>query len=242
MTFTIHPLTLARLEIDRSLMTYRLHSGKKMWIPINSWYIKGGDKNILVDTGGCCDMIKRYFPANCEDVMSFKDALAQYELSPERIDIIIQTHLMHDHCINTRKCVNAKIIVQEEELKFAYAPHPILAHSYDRALLRDIRFLVVKGDKVIMDGIEVLLTPGHTPGGQSVVIKTSKGKAIITGFCCIMDNFKPPEDLRVRLPVVPLGIALNPVEAFDSLLRVKELADILLPVHDPDIAKVKNIP
>jgi hypothetical protein len=48
-----------------------------------------------------------------------------------------------------------------------------------------------------------------------------------------MDNFKPPDDVKERLPVIPLGIALNPVEAFDSALRIKGLADILLPLHDP---------
>jgi glyoxylase-like metal-dependent hydrolase (beta-lactamase superfamily II) len=242
MLYTIHPLTLARLEVDRSLMTYRMRIGEKLWIPVNTWYIEGGNKNILVDTGGSCDVISKYFAGNCKDIISFEDALAKYGLTPEKIDIVIQTHLMHDHCINTRKCVNAKVIVQEEELKFAYAPHPILAHLYGKELLKNVRFITVRGDAKIMDGIEVLFTPGHSPGCQSVAIETSEGKAIITGFCCIMDNFKPPDDVKERLPVIPLGIALNPVEAFDSALRIKGLADILLPLHDPDVAKMKNLP
>jgi Zn-dependent hydrolases, including glyoxylases len=242
MLYTIHPLTLARLEVDRSLMTYRIRTGEKMWIPTNAWYIKGGDKNILVDTSGSCDIISKYFSGNCEDITSFEDALAKYGLTPQKIDIVIQTHLMHDHCINTRKCVNAKVIVQEEELRFAYAPHPILSHSYGKELLSDVRFITVRGNAKITDGVEVLFSPGHSPGCQSVAIETSQGKAIITGFCCIMDNFKPPEEIKERLPVIPLGIALNPIEAFDSALRVKGLADILLPLHDPDIARMGKIP
>ncbi len=240
--YTIHPLTLAKLEGDKSFLTYRMHVGEKMWVPVNTWYIEGGDKNILVDTGGSCDIISKYFTGNCKDVISFENALAKYNLTPEKIDIVIQTHLMYDHCINMRKCVNAKVIVQEEELKFAYAPHPILAGVYGKEFFKDVRFITVKGDTKIMDGIEVLFTPGHSPGCQSVAIETSKGKAIIAGFCCIMDNFKPPEEVKERLPVIPLGIALNPVEAFESALRVKGLADILLPLHDPDISEMEKIP
>ncbi|HDM74836.1 MAG TPA: N-acyl homoserine lactonase family protein [Deltaproteobacteria bacterium] len=242
MPYIIHPLTLARLEIDRSLMTYRMHIGEKMWIPVTTWYIKGSDKNILVDTGGSCNIASKYFSGSCKDVISFEDALSRYNLAPEKIDIVILTHLMWDHCANMRKCVNAKVIVQEEELRFAYAPHPILAHSYGKEFLQDIRFIIVRGDTKVMNGIEVLFTPGHSPGCQSVAIETSKGKAIIAGFCCIMDNFRPPPEVKERFPVIPLGIALNPAQAFDSALRIKGLADILLPLHDPDIAQMGKIP
>ena len=242
MLYKIYPLTLARFEVDKSIMTYRVSIGKKVWTPIISWYVKGGDKNILVDTGGCCKMINKYLSGNCEDIMSFEEALAQHDLTPDKIDIVIQTHLHHDHSINTRKCINAKIIVQERELNFAYAPHPIQSNSYDKALLEDLRFIVVNGDHRVAEGIEVLFTPGHTPGGQSVAIETSKGKAIITGFCCIMENFEPAEEMKKRLPVIPLGIALNPVDGYNSLIKVKGLADILLPVHEPKICEMESIP
>ena len=132
-------------------------------MPVNTWYIEGGDKNILVDTGGSCDILRNYFFDACEDVISFEDALAKYNLTPEEIDIVIQTHLMYDHCANMRKLVNAKAIVQEEELRFTYAPHPILAHSYGRELLKDVRFITVKGYAKIMDGIEVFVHSRSQP-------------------------------------------------------------------------------
>ena len=241
MLYNISPLTLARVEVDKSIMTYRVNIGEKMWTPIITWYIKGGDKNILVDTGGCCKIINKYLSGNCEDIISFEEALAQHDLTPDKIDMVIQTHLHHDHCINTRKCINAKIIVQEQELIFAYAPHPIQSSSYDKALLEDLRFIVVNGDERVAEGIEVLFTPGHTPGGQSVAIETSKGKAIITGFCSIMDNFEPTEEIKARLPVIPLGMALNPLDAYNGLIKVKGLADILLPLHEPKISEIESI-
>ena len=55
-------------------------------------------------------------------------------MKPEDIDIIIQTHLHWDHCANTSKCKNAKVIVHEDELRFALAPHPIEAGIYKKDL------------------------------------------------------------------------------------------------------------
>ena len=36
---------------DKSMMTYQYGQGETYTIPIYSWYIEGGNKNILVDTG-----------------------------------------------------------------------------------------------------------------------------------------------------------------------------------------------
>ena len=115
-------------------------------------------------------------------------------------------------------------------------------------MIRDLDFEVIDGDQTIVPGISVMLTPGHSPGGQSVVIETAQGKAIITGFCCIMDNFTPPEDITVSVspfstyPVITPGIHSDPFQAYDSTLKVKELADIIIPLHDPELAIRDQIP
>jgi N-acyl homoserine lactone hydrolase len=44
--------------------------------------------------------------------MDFEDALERIGLAPEKIDIIIQTHLHYDHCGNASKCENAEVIAQ----------------------------------------------------------------------------------------------------------------------------------
>ena len=65
---------------------------------------------------------------------------------------------------------------------FFQAPHPV-DHRYFPDLLDDVEVVQVDGDAQIVDGISVLLTPGHTVGGQSVVVDTKGGRAVITGFC-----------------------------------------------------------
>jgi glyoxylase-like metal-dependent hydrolase (beta-lactamase superfamily II) len=182
----------------------------------------------------------RGFPA--KEIAPFEDALASVGLKPEDIDLVIQTHLHWDHCANTSKCKNAKVIATEDEFLFALSPHPILAPTYKRDLLKDLDFLLVKGQYEIAPGIELIPAPGHTPGTQAVSINTDQGKAIITGFCCIRENFHPPEEVREVMPVVPPGIHLNAVDGFESALRIKGLADILIPIHDLSLVGVKSIP
>jgi hypothetical protein len=50
---------------------------------------------------------------------------------------------------------------------------------------------LLEGDGNILDGINVVFTPGHTPGGQSVAVDTPEGLAVITGFCCSLEKFSP---------------------------------------------------
>lgn len=241
-TYRIRPLALISMENDMSNFTYRFNFGKKIQLPVYCWYIEGADKHILIDTGADAKMAMEFrgFPA--KEIAPFEDALASVGLKPEDIDLVIQTHLQWDHCANTSKCKNAKVIATEDELLFALSPHPILAPTYKRDLLKDLDFLLVKGQYEVAPGIELIPAPGHTPGTQAVSINTDKGKAIITGFCCIRENFYPPEEVREVMPVIPPGIHLNAVDAFESALRIKGLADILIPIHDLSLVGVKSIP
>ena len=49
--YTIHQVAVGINETDQGIMTYLRDYGKRIILPIYVFYIKGGDKNILVDTG-----------------------------------------------------------------------------------------------------------------------------------------------------------------------------------------------
>jgi N-acyl homoserine lactone hydrolase len=245
-TYKIRALPLSSIELDKAILMYRFHYGQKIQVPIVMWYIEGADKNILVDTASDASLATQFrgFPA--KEIMSFEEALKSVGLKPKDVDIVVETHLQWDHCANTQKCTNAKVLVQEVELRFAYAPHPILAPTYKKNLFSGLNFVVVKGYQEIAPGIELIPTPGHTPGNMSVGVNTEKGKAIITGFCCLEENFRPPEgaseEVRESTPVVAPGIHLNAVDGFESVLLVKGMADIVLACHDPSFMEPKTIP
>lgn len=233
---TIHPLAVGFNETDQGIMTYQRYYGKRIILPIYTFAIKGGDRKILVDTG-----IEDFMPSQeIEEqvgfpIMQFEDALGTVGWKPEEVDIIIHTHLHNDHCENDVLCTNAEVYVQQAEIDFFNDPHPI-DHRYYPDVLEGVNLKIIYGDAKILNGIGVLFTPGHTPGGQSVVVETSKGKAIITGLCCNAENFPPGGG------VIAPGVHLDAIQAYESMRRIKEAADIIVPIHDLEIGKKKVIP
>ena len=80
-------------------------------------------------------------------------------------------------------------------------------------------------------------------GGMTVLIDTAPGKAAITGFCVIEENFNPSKEVRaMEMEVIPPGTHINVLEAYDIMLKVKEKADFLIPLHEPQFAAMDAIP
>ena len=234
--YTIHPLAVGINETDQGVMTYLRDYGKRIYLPIYAFYLNGGGKHILVDTG----LEQFVVPDGAEEqcgfkILEFVTALATLDLKPEDIDIIIHTHLHNDHCENDYLCPEAEVYVQRKEYEFMLEPHPV-DHRYYSDILDDNEVIEIEGDANILDGIDVIFSPGHTVGGQSVVVNTAKGKAIITGFCCNDKNFPASG------PAVAPGVHIDLIEAYDSIQKIKAMADILIPLHDLSVGRMKTIP
>lgn len=245
--YRIHPMTMGSKVFDKGMMTYQYGYGTPYTIPIYCWYLEGGSRRILVDTG-------EMGPIRSEDrersiggrIYTFEEGLAKWGMKPEEIDVIIHTHLHNDHCENDAKCVNARFYVHEKELKRIHAPHP-LDIRYNEEFILDVeengQIERITEDMQIMPGIRVVHTPAHTDGGMTVLIDTPSGLAAITGFCVIMENFEPPKQIKaMEMEVIPPGTPVNVYEAYDIMMRVKGMADILLPLHEPSFASKETIP
>lgn len=238
----IRPLALCYVSQDMGNFTYRYNNGTRFDLPIFCWYIEGGSQRVLVDTGANAFHMQKYRNFQAQDINTFEDALMKVGLKPDDIDVVIQTHLMMDHCSNTRKCSNARVVVQQAELEFALSPHPILAPTYIRELFMGLNFQLVEGYCEILPGIDLIPVPGHSPGCQAVSVNTTRGRAVISGMCTIAENFQPPAGVREIMPVIPPGIHLDAVEAFNSALKIKGMADIIIPCHEPALVRVDSIP
>ena len=245
--YTIHPIVMGTKIFDKGMMTYQFDYGKPYTIPIYCWYLEGGDRKILVDTGELHPIIsEEREEAIGGRIYTFEDGLARWDLKPEDIDIVIHTHLHNDHCENDYKCGNARFYIHENELKQIHEPHP-LDFRYLEDFIFEIKdndqIVTVNSDQEIVEGIRVMHTPAHTPGGLTVLVDTAKGVAAITGFCTIMENFKPPVQITaMEMEVIPPGTHVNSYEAYDLMLKVRDRADILLPLHEPAFAAQESIP
>ncbi len=244
--YKIHPIVMGTKVFDKSMMTYQYGTGKEYTIPIYCWYLEGGDKKILVDTGEM-QPIKSESREKAINgrIYTFEDGLAKWGLAPEDIDIVIHTHLHNDHCENDYKCVNAKFYVHKDELESIHNPHP-LDYRYLEDYIEDVeengQIEVLDGDAEILPGINLVHTPAHTKGGMTVLIDTPSGKAAITGFCVINENFNPPPEIKgMEMDVIPPGTHVNAYEAYDIMVKIKNMADIIIPLHEPEFASKDTV-
>jgi glyoxylase-like metal-dependent hydrolase (beta-lactamase superfamily II) len=99
-----------------------------------------------------------------------------------------------------------------------------------------ISFDIVQGDKEIVPGISLILTPGHTPGSQGVLVESSAGAVFVAG------DTLPLFENRLGTPRHPFPLpngVYTDIEAyyrtFARLADIENEARIILPGHDPAV-------
>ena len=244
MQHIIYPFAVCELHGNKGMFTYRNFYTESLWFPVFSWFIDLGKEKILIDCPGPAKEMEKYSTAGLKgkDIRSVEEYLNEKGVAAQEITTVILTHLHYDHITGAENFRHARFVVQQKELAFALNPHPLFIKSYRSELFQNLNFDVVQGDYFLFPGIEVLLTPGHTAGAQSVVVDTEQGKAVIAGFCSVKENFFPPEPISNTFPVIPPGIMIDSLEAYDSALRVKAAADIVIPLHEKETVSIKAIP
>ena len=241
LTYSIYPIAVCQGQHNGSYYTYRANFEQTCKNACYAWYLKGSGPKILVDTGARGSTFRERGAAEI-DLITMEDGLANLGLTPEDIDIVILTHLHGDHAELGSLYKKAKFIVQKKELQYALHPHPIDADLYVKSYFESLNFDIIDGEVRINSGISVFPSPGHTPGGQSVQINTASGTAIIPGFCCSLDTFKQSEEMKRRGWEVSAPLLHHDVrEAYDSVLKVKRRADIILALHDPEFIGKKTV-
>jgi glyoxylase-like metal-dependent hydrolase (beta-lactamase superfamily II) len=224
----IHPLKVGCITRQTANFGYGLDPGKIIDVPVIAWYIEGSDKRILVDTGGGepSKVHPRLNPYRREEDQSIENALKKIGVVCGDIDIVIATHLHWDHSAGNGMFPKAKIIVQEEELRSARSPFPIFAHAYIKKIIEDINYTIISGDKEIANGIQVILTPGHTYGLQGVLVEGSEKRYFIAG-----DTFGLFRNLESDPPLIS-GVYVDLQKYYESLKKISKLSAFILPGHD----------
>jgi glyoxylase-like metal-dependent hydrolase (beta-lactamase superfamily II) len=240
--YKVKPIVLGTIEGDKSGFTYMNFPGVLIKLDVAYFMIEGTPNKrgrVLVDTGSWAGLMANYWPGKGEDLQTFEESLQKEGMRPNDIDIIIQTHLHHDHCGNTSKCKNAKVYIQEEEWTFAQAPHPLQAQYYPKGLFEGWKVRLIRGDYELFPGLKILRTPGHTPGTQSVAVDTENEVSVIAGMCSIHQTFLTPKEVLPKgcsfasWEVFVPSIATDLNQSYYSTLRLKRMADLLLPCHGP---------
>jgi len=155
----------------------------------NSLLVRDGELTVLIETGigsKLSEKSQAIYKNQVRLMKSFEEA----GVSPDEIDIVINTHLHFDHCgwntyYRDGKAVptfpRARYYVQAGEVAHAHEQHErdrvsYMTDNYD-PLVESGQMHLLEGDAEIAPGISVRVFPGHTRDLQIVVIRS--GDAVI---------------------------------------------------------------
>ena len=218
-TERMHRLTLGDFELTAfSDGTYPLDGGaffgvvpKIMWSKktpadernyvtagLNSLLIRTGKETVLVETGMGNKLSERMIKFYRQPAELMKN-LGAGGVSPEEIDIVINSHLHFDHCgWNTVRGASGKIVptfprakyyAPEGEWQYARKPSErdaisYIPDNYD-PLVASGQMTLLKGGEQIAPGISVKTFRGHTAHMQAIIIE-SQGKT-----ACYISDLMP---------------------------------------------------
>ena len=159
----------------------------RWWLRFRSFAIRYGDSGpvTLVDAGigPAHSLAADWAPVPGR----LPEELAAAGIAAAEVEAIVLTHLHTDHIgwavPADSPFTNARVLVQRADVA-AYAA----AREWSRQeevllepLRREGRLQAVDGDVALSEGVQIVSTPGHTPGHQSVLVEGGDESMLITG-------------------------------------------------------------
>jgi glyoxylase-like metal-dependent hydrolase (beta-lactamase superfamily II) len=200
------------------------------------WVVRNRERTVIVDCG-----VRPALAAqrNLLGYLNPADILRRIGVDSARVEHLVITHIHQDHVGGLELFPRATVYVQQREFDFwvsdPIARRPPFARNSDPVAIRHLgamrgseRLVMVDGDREILPGIELLLTPGHTPALQSVAVATANGLAILTSDCAHVH--------RTFETDIPSSIICDLPVWMRSLTKLRERVsgrlDMLFPGHD----------
>lgn len=168
----------------------------------------------LFDTGGSGDR------------PGLLQALAERGIERSEISTVILSHLHFDHVANVECFPEAEIVLHETELDYFQEQRNrdvALPVFQIESLLRSRKLTFVAGELDVLPGIRMIHTPGHTAGHCSLALS-------VDGNCVVLAQDAVKH--RGELETLTSAGAFDPQAASDSIRRIAEMADIIVPGHD----------
>jgi glyoxylase-like metal-dependent hydrolase (beta-lactamase superfamily II) len=236
----VHAFTCGWLSSPLGLFLEGEHG--RLRVPVPAFLIEHPRGRVLFDTGLHADVqrdpharLGRLADAFVPDYHPGEDVAARVRArgaDPERVDIVVLSHLHFDHAGGLAAIPNARVIVQRRDWDAGHDADLAASLSFFRQDFdygHDVRLVEGEHD-VFGDGrIVCLPTHGHTPGHQSLRLRLAGGDVVLTADACYLRRTMDTDHLP------PLVFDRDATR--DSLRRLRALRDGGARVvygHDPD--------
>lgn len=185
----LHFLKTGRCGVAAWMLDTRNRPGGLLDLPIWAYLIETTDGPILVDTGMPDEMIDNsgMFARPGEEPsivpqMGKEDtivaALANAGYQPKDLLCLVNTHTHFDHSGGNRNFHDVDVVIQKAEYD-AVIPTLGKEGAFDFWNDADLNYRIIEGDHELIPGVQLLFTPGHSVGHQSVLLHTPKTGAIL---------------------------------------------------------------
>ena len=225
---------------------------KRDYFPVWNLVIDHPDATVLWDTGSHPEAGDGYWPEDLFDAFAHEDAserdletaLDEAGFTVEDIDAVVQSHLHVDHAggLHNFEGTGVPVYVHRRELEHAYLSAKTdvggtgyVASDFDR----DLEWHVLRGERRLLPGIEILHLPGHTPGmlGAGIEREDTKDVLIAGDMAFVAENYEEEREMSASL--------VHDSRAWHESRRVLEEAErrtnaTVLYGHDPE--QFENLP
>ncbi len=228
--YSIRAIKVGQCEVRDYITFHDTDSQATRTYYLYVWVIEGSDRPVIVETGpnpkyvqGFNRATAQYIPGGIkqrpeEDTIV---ALKRHGIEPADVRHVIVTHLHGDHYDYFDAFPNARLVVNTTEFEEN-------VHRLNRDVMKAITSrrgaLQLVENEEIVPGVRTVPLGCHTSGSQGVLVQTHMGPVMLTGDVVYMY-----ENIETNRP----GRSRNKRECLDAMAKIRSLADIVLPAHDP---------
>jgi glyoxylase-like metal-dependent hydrolase (beta-lactamase superfamily II) len=204
------------------------------------WLIRGGGRDILVDTGfNAEEAVLR----NRKLTLNPVDALERFGVKADSIRDIIVSHLHYDHAGNLDRFPQARFHLQDREMSYATGRcmcTGMLRHPFSiehvTLMVRHVygeRVTFHSGDGEVAPGVTVHRVGGHSDGLQVVRVETERGPVVLAS-----DAAHYYANLQRRSPFPIVYNVGDMAQGWEIVERLAGHPDRFIPGHDPIVSEI----
>lgn len=208
----------------------------KIDVPCYVWLVRGGGKNILVDSGFYRpQFMKQWKPA---DYIRPDEAVARAGVKAGDITDVVITHAHWDHLDGADLFPNAQIWIQRDEYVYYTADAWQSGGKHGGIDPEDLAFLLkantsgrlhlIDGEREILPGIRVYTGGRHTYASQFVTVTGKPGPIVLAS-----DNVYLYQNLEKHVPIAQTFDEGSNLAAQDRMKTMVKDQRFIVPGHEP---------